>query len=153
MGQRRIRRLFTRRRVKWVGVAACALLFCGWIGTFRWTIGYQSSTVSINLWGGCFETSVYPGGSPFRGWFAARQPYEVYWFPRLVHWTYSGMRSTHLFIPLWLPLLLIAAPTAWLWWIDGRPKPWQCPKCRYDLRGLDGGVCPECGTPIEECKT
>ena len=49
------------------------------------------------------------------------------------------------FVPLWLPLLLIAAPTAYLWRADRRAKPWQCPKCRYDLRGLDGGVCPECG--------
>ena len=55
-------------------------------------------------------------------------------------------------IPLWLPLLLIAAPTAWLWHTDRRAKPWQCATCRYDLRGLDGGgngVCPECGTPTE----
>ena len=48
-------------------------------------------------------------------------------------------------IPLWFPLLLIAVPTAYLWYTDHRAEPWQCPKCRYDLRGLDGGVCPECG--------
>ena len=45
-------------------------------------------------------------------------------------------------------ILLIAAPTACVWCTDRRAKPWQCPKCRYDLRGLDGGVCPECGTQI-----
>ena len=55
-------------------------------------------------------------------------------------------------IPLWIPLLLLAIPTAYLWRADRRAKPWQCPKCRYDLRGLDGGgngVCPECGTTRE----
>ena len=57
--------------------------------------------------------------------------------------------SRQMSIPLWLPLLLIAAPTAWLWYTDRRPKPWQCPKCRYDLRGLDGGVCPECGHELK----
>lgn len=26
--------------------------------------------------------------------------------------------------------------------------PWQCPRCRYDLRGLDAeSPCPECGAP------
>ena len=55
------------------------------------------------------------------------------------------------YLPLWLPLLLIAAPTAWLWRTDRRAKSWQCPKCRYDLRGLDGGVCPECGASVESC--
>ena len=58
-------------------------------------------------------------------------------------------------LPLWLPLLLIAAPTGWLWYTDRRAKPWQCATCRYDLRGLnvrsESGptVCPECGAPIE----
>jgi hypothetical protein len=57
-------------------------------------------------------------------------------------------------VPLWLPLLLIAAPTAWLWYTDRRAKPWQCDKCRYDLRGLASEsqptTCPECGTEVGE---
>ena len=55
-------------------------------------------------------------------------------------------------LPLWLPLLLLSAPTAWLWWTDRKVPPGHCIHCRYDLRGLDGGVCPECGNPTE-CKT
>ena len=54
-----------------------------------------------------------------------------------------------LIVPLWVPLSLIATPTAYLWHTDRRAKPWQCPKCRYDLRGLDGGVCPECGHELK----
>ena len=49
-----------------------------------------------------------------------------------------------------LEVLLIAAPAARLWRTDRRAMPWQCPKCGYDLRGLDGGVCPECGESIAE---
>ena len=48
-------------------------------------------------------------------------------------------------------ILLIAARTAYLWRTDRRAKPWQCPKCRYDLRGLDGGVWRECGASVESC--
>ena len=56
---------------------------------------------------------------------------------------------THVRIPLWIPLFLIAASTACVWYTDRRAKPWQCAKCRYDLRGLDGGVCPECGHELK----
>ena len=66
--------------------------------------------------------------------------------------TFTTPGSFSMFLPLWIPLLLIAAPTAWLWRTDRRAKPWQCATCRYDLRGLAsegngkwGGVCPECG--------
>ncbi|MCH9058387.1 MAG: hypothetical protein IIB55_07150 [Planctomycetes bacterium] len=45
--------------------------------------------------------------------------------------------------------MLLAIPTAYLWHTDRRAKPWQCAKCRYDLRGLDGGVCPECGHELK----
>ena len=79
------------------------------------------------------------------------------WYPRFylyrvpfcyqrgdVLWGHPPRRNLWVQVPLWLPLLVIALPTMWLWFTD-RAKPWQCPKCRYDLRGLDGGVCPECG--------
>ena len=73
-------------------------------------------------------------------------PPKTVWLP--TYDSYYGQGSyvqQRVKIPLWMLLLLIAAPTAYLWYTDRRAKPWQCPKCRYDLRGLDGGVCPECG--------
>ena len=77
--------------------------------------------------------------------FRVRNPYRIDW-----GWKWHSTQSLRfLAIPLWFPLLLIAAPTAWLWRTDRRAKPWQCAKCRYDLRGLEGGVCPECGS-VEE---
>jgi hypothetical protein len=67
--------------------------------------------------------------------------------------------SLNLFIvPLWIPFLLIAAPTAWLWWRDSRVPPGHCRACRYDLTGNTSGVCPECGAaaaqarPVDEVK-
>jgi hypothetical protein len=50
-------------------------------------------------------------------------------------------------IPLWLPILLAAAATAWLWRLNRRPCPGQCPRCGYDLTAaVPGSPCPECGS-------
>lgn len=49
-------------------------------------------------------------------------------------------------IPLWVPSLIVAIPTALLWWLGREGFPPQCcPKCGYDSTGNTSGVCPECG--------
>jgi hypothetical protein len=56
-------------------------------------------------------------------------------------------------VPLWLPLLLLAATTLWLARLtararrEERSKAGLCPACGYDLRATPGR-CPECGTEI-----
>lgn len=58
----------------------------------------------------------------------------------------STHTQLHFLLPLWIPLLLIAAPTAWLWWIDRRPFTMECCiACGYNLTGNTSGACPECG--------
>src|SRR4029077_8067454 len=58
-----------------------------------------------------------------------------------------GMHTDSLTIPLWLPFLVIATPTALLWYRDRRRRipAGHCQKCAYDLTGNVSGVCPECG--------
>lgn len=141
---------FRRRSVKWVGLAACALLLCAWIGAFWSALGYQANTVAVDLSVGCFEISVYPKGSPTsaHGWFAVPQPYEVYWLPKIIHGRFITSRTTHIFLPFWIPLLIVAAATILAFKYDRQFKPGHCQICGYDLRGAEHKKCPECGSEI-----
>ena len=51
-------------------------------------------------------------------------------------------------VPLWGMLLIVAIPTAFLWYRDRRPAKGHCQTCRYDLTGNMTGVCSECGELI-----
>ena len=56
--------------------------------------------------------------------------------------------------PLYLPFLLIALPTGFLFYRDRKVRPGLCAICRYDLRGLPETTmrCPECGACVAESK-
>lgn len=73
--------------------------------------------------------------------------------PVWVTWVRSSSDSVYLVVPLWIPLAVVALPTAWrrgrvLWRALFRRG--GCAKCGYDLTGLapGQGVCPECGSAI-----
>jgi hypothetical protein len=51
-------------------------------------------------------------------------------------------------VPLWIPLLVIAVPSVFLWFRVARAMrdPKHCSACGYDCTGVpEGAVCPECG--------
>ena len=57
-------------------------------------------------------------------------------------------------VPMWLPLVVFAIPTAILWRRDRRTVPLgHCPHCGYNLTGNESGVCPECATPVPKQET
>ena len=78
-------------------------------------------------------------------WRIRLDPARPVWMP---YWKrgLSGTRS--LVLPLWIPLLLIAMPTLYLWWVDRRIPPGHCSKCGYNLAGNVSGICPECGEKV-----
>ena len=51
-------------------------------------------------------------------------------------------------VPLWIPVVLLGVPCGWMWWKHVRRPKLACAHCGYDLRGLAGSVCPECGEPF-----
>ena len=163
------RRLITRRRAKWVGTILTICLLTILVSSAWYVIVYNYNDVRTRASFAVSYGRVYIGRTRYSedrpsDWpsgflFVWKNEAGLFWRPdwKTRRIPADSYMRTHVYIPLWLPLLLIAAPTAWLWYTDRRAKPWQCAKCRYDLRGIEGGgggeggkwggVCPECGTP------
>lgn len=85
---------------------------------------------------------------PRRGWNVyVERPYGS---PRLngvpvVSWQSSPFPSWWVRLPVWIPLVLLGVPAGWMWWKHVRRPLHACEACGYDLRGVVGEVCPECG--------
>ncbi len=180
MAKRHLKRIITRRKAKWAGLVLCILLAAVFVSSrwvaiaaygktsagVAWSVTVaegQLGAVRLDISGlqvtrGFFSGSQRQSGGAKKQWSVQ---YEINNQPRFRWWleweSYGGPLGSgngSFSIPLWMPLLLLAIPTAWLWRNDRRIQPWQCRGCRYDLRGLEGGgeegVCPECGLAIGE---
>jgi len=64
------------------------------------------------------------------------------WLPRV--------ERTLIVLPLWIPFLIVAVLTVFLWWTDRRIPPHCCQNCGYNLTGNVSGICPECGSPCKQ---
>jgi len=167
MAQGRIRRLVMRRRAKWAGLVFCVLVLGVYVASAwyeaSWVIDKPNQSVHIAIGQGGLRFGVldfdtarnYPHPRNEFHFGPLDNPSINLWPVWATQVTYlspgpgaARASGAHVRAPLWLPLLLIATPTAYLWRTDWRAKPWQCAKCRYDLRGLEGEVCPECGESI-----
>jgi len=142
------RRQRLRGTCKWGGVTLCALLFALWLASgwylfglfyyFRPAAGIvaRKGTILIGVWPEfpVFDRHLYVENM-------ARYGSQPAWF-----WREFGA-STSVSFPLWLPLLLIALPTGFLFWSDHRKRTrmGHCTTCGYDLKGNTSGTCPECG--------
>lgn len=110
-----------------------------WIGGVSYSARCGRGEWTADLSYGAFTVFRNPsqnwGSYGFR---LSRNPPLVEWAPRYDNW--SG--CWRLTIPLWVPLLIVAAPAA----VAARRRPLGgCRRCGYDLRGTPGAVCPECG--------
>ena len=148
-------------RAKWGGLSVYALLVVIWFAN-RWVmplVRWVSPRIGITV--GFFRGGVVldqgPGEQFLRS-YSRGLTAELHWVPRGARaweWTafslptvdQRGSRTgNHFQIPLYIPTLTLAAPTALLFFLDRRRRPCTCLKCRDGLRGLaPGSPCPECG--------
>jgi len=171
------RRSRTRRVMKWVGTACCMLiagiwLFSGWYQIVLLYDG-QHAAASVGIfyiqWGRRAIWEQVRQAEPNRPpWPSASEdlprvrlakcddPPQFHWM--LPRWRAGGydkqaavwtMQSS-LWIPFWLAFVLLAIPTALLWWRDlDRIPPGACQSCGYNLTANVSGRCPECGTAVK----
>ena len=137
-----------RRVMKWAGLVGCVLTTGLLVTSLFAHVAYTRNWNTIELHGGA-----------------------VLWMPRgvapdmplrvigpslgLATWMPKKLRAPRnlvygFVIPLWIPLILLAIPTYILWRRDRRKPERCCRQCGYDLTGNESGVCPECGTKIEQ---
>ncbi len=144
-----------RRIAKWSGVAVCVMNGAAWGISTTWGVSFFGSTMQFSAANGIIYLDYY--GREVSQASVPRWQYGrttgglgLTW-PLLILWSWG--RSFVLKLPLWIPFLIVALPTAYLFWRDRRHPPGHCQKCGYDLQGNVSGVCPECGEPNGESAT
>lgn len=126
----------------------CLLIAAAWAANYRWNWGYfrtvRGNVAGVGIYSGALLLGQY-SREPVdpSGWWLAR---NIHGFPYcLPLWNRDGSGGRQLLVPLWLVLLVTAAPTTWLWYRERRLHLGECP-CGYSLAGLTPGApCPECG--------
>ena len=131
-----------RRVLKWAGLLASTLIIVASVVSLRWGLHYTKATRpgggNVASFGrACVSYRWNQRISPERGWWTIRFREWPQWLPVI--------RPGLIVLPLWIPFLLVAVPTACLWYRDRRIPPGHCRNCGYNLTGNVSGVCPECG--------
>ena len=161
-----------RRFLKWAGLVVCLLIVVGWGFSLIWLVALQRKHFCAGLYPGRISFTHQralddPGRRINVDAFCIRRLYTLgsYSFaltPRKLGFNWpngyvgplpDGTYTYSVDVPLWLALVVIAFPTAFLWYRDRRPPPGYCQTCGYNLTGLPEPRCPECGQPFDEEET
>ncbi len=145
------RRPRLRRVAKWGGLTLSLLILLTWGASlvFAWEYWRLSPShlITLDLDRGVLVTCWYDADVPTsESSFAVR--YEFSRPSWRLRFEQGINRFVYIGLPLWIPFLLAALPTAFLFWRDRRTPPGHCQECGYDLTGNTSGVCSECGERI-----
>ncbi len=147
VSHKKLRRLTV---IRWTGVSISVLLGGAWwvSSENRFTYSTRHHTYSANRWVWELEAGRIKATCKYRGTNVSVRPSpplptKMAWWPD-VEFEFSG---SHIYMPIWMLLLPLAAMTFLLWRYNPRSTG-QCVSCGYDLTGNVSGTCPECGTEV-----
>ena len=144
----------TRRIRRWRDVACLTNIFVllMFLLSLRWNFGVGVVANGANQ-PGAYLVGVENGAIMLSRSFVTQLPSVVHaggqrrmeavmWKPSYV----GSWVGRFLHIPFWLVGAPLVAWGAWVW----RRRPFEsgCPACGYDVAGLTGQVCPECGGKV-----
>jgi hypothetical protein len=145
------------RILKWPGLVISLLIAVAWVASvpYQWTYttrensGNWTNVHSVWIGEGCLFSIHHFLETPDK-YAGLGVVYNLAWPRWGIHiWRFQS-GDWHLQLPLWTPFLLVAIPTALLWWRDRRCiPPGHCRECGYNLTGNVSGVCPECGMRVQ----
>ena len=141
-----------RRVLKWTGAGLSLLILAAWVVSAFKAFGHVADGRAYVVGGGC--VLCFSGGRIY----ASEAPDLFQMMDTQLRgsigmsWP-SVILGSVIIIPLWLPFVVSAIPTAWLWHRDRRRIPRaHCQRCGYDLTGNTSGACSECGEKITEAE-
>jgi hypothetical protein len=142
-----------RKLIKWGGAAVTLLLVVAWVGSGWYWVTYVGRGGWYVGGGGANPGTVgiLIGDDPktFRlGWYGGGDVQVDGW-----DWWFTcgtDSRGFNFDAPLWLPVVLVLAPTLLAWRLDAKARrvarAGLCRKCGYDVTTLPPALpCPECG--------
>ena len=159
------RRSRIRRILKWTGLIACVLIVVAWGVSLRWFVEGSCVTRKYELVRGVVadgmllanriglssKTQMLGIHFPSRWDVYAANPGKYQFGFRWPSIARRGQRVYAVRLPLWLPLLVVGLPTAFLWYRDRRRHPpGHCRKCGYNLTWNESGICSECRVHYQE---
>ncbi len=145
----------TKRRLGLAGLVVAVMMLLVFFASSMFEIGleyFQNSRnvelVCVEILRGMLYVHIEDGGRSGDWAFhvlGTHSPQGLFWWPK-----YEQRIHTHqLFVPLWIPTLLIAIPSFLLWRRNRKLPEGHC-NCGYNLTGNMSGVCPECGRKLQE---
>ncbi|GMU21385.1 MAG: hypothetical protein AMXMBFR13_14780 [Phycisphaerae bacterium] len=151
-----------RRVIKWGGLGLLLVIAVGWAVSVPWIWDYHQGlgtddVLEVKLGWGALRVERPAMADERDSWgplyptlTITRWRGSLSWLPSLK--TSGQEQEWHVHLPLWIPALLVAIPTAILFWRDRRVPPGHCQQCGYNLTGNTSGVCSECGSPVPAAK-
>lgn len=143
------------QRRRWIAFLVCASLLTLWFALVIYLQVYPYSSL-----GSIRVTTSMPSGAVrsivvHPKWTVDLGKIRLVFFPmnrELIRncspHAYSGVARTFVYLPLWIPLLLLTLFAGLR--VRWRPvPPGHCTHCGYSLIGNTSGVCPECGTAVD----